>query len=145
MNNTEERAARLTEYFFTLFRSFQSKECGISECPEVEISIQEMKVLAFLGQSGPCIMRETADALSIAVSTLTGIVDKLVQKGLVNRDRSDDDRRIVKVELSEKGREIEQWHFKQRAKMSLRMLQALNDEDQETLLELISKIVNTLK
>ena len=59
-------------------------------------------------------MSQVAAALKISVSTLTAAVNKLVKKGYAERFRIPEDRRIVKVKLTEEGaaavREHEAFH-----------------------------------
>jgi DNA-binding MarR family transcriptional regulator len=68
-----------------------------------ELNNPELQVMIYLGKSGPRKMSEIADHLSLGVSNLTAIVDKLVGKNLVERYRSERDRRLVMVELTQEG------------------------------------------
>jgi DNA-binding MarR family transcriptional regulator len=136
----DEKAKRLTEYLLHLTSRFQFLKCD-EVPPEYEFNIRELRVVIFLGRSGPSIMRQIADHLGLAMSTATGIVDRLVQKELVRRERPDENRRIVKVELTDKGRQVHQWHFKEHVKFSRGILQSLNEADQEALMVLMSKII----
>lgn len=53
----------------------------------------------------PSTMGELAERLGIGHATATRLVDGLVEKGIALRTRDDNDRRIVRVSLSESGRE----------------------------------------
>ncbi len=79
-----------------------------STCMEAfgSISKREFGLCIMLGKEKKMIMREVAEFLQVPMSTATGIVDKLIEKGLVNRDYSPEDRRIVMVELSAQGCDI---------------------------------------
>ena len=48
-------------------------------------------------------MGQLSDHMNFPMSTATGIVDRLVKKGYIERGKSDSDRRIVVITLSEKG------------------------------------------
>ena len=139
MSTIEEKAEELTKLIFQLWRRFKNKESSI--IPEIDLSIQEWRAIIFLSQCSPSIMKEIADYSMVAVSTMTGIVDKLVHKGLVARERTKEDRRIVKVELTDKGKEISDWHFKKQMNLSMNLLQSLSSEDQSTLLKLLERII----
>ena len=76
----------------------------------------------------------------MAVSTATGVVDKLVQKGLANRERVDEDRRVVRVALSDKGRVVFHAIVEMHMTFSREMLAALNPDEREILLVLMRKI-----
>lgn len=86
-------------------------------------------------------MSAIAGHLGQAVSTVTGLVDRLVQKGLAMRERPEEDRRTVKVQLTDKGHELHKWDFEEHVQYCQGVLQALNAEDQETLMVLMRKIL----
>lgn len=70
---------------------------------DVEITMPQLKTLLVLYGAGPASMRELADALGAGVSTLTGIVDRLVEHGLVVREEDPRDRRVVVGRLTPEG------------------------------------------
>ncbi len=72
------------------------------------ISKRDFGLCIMLGKEEKMIMREVAEFLQVPMSTATGIVDKLIERGLVVRDYSPEDRRIVIVSLSREGTEIYQ-------------------------------------
>ena len=139
----EEKAIKLTELIMQLSRFLQKHENEIMQTLEADLTLRELKVIVFLGQKSPCIMREIADYMGLAVSTLTGIMDRLVQKGLVVRERPEEDRRIVKVELTVIGREAERWHFGEHMQISRGILNSLNERDQKALLVLMHKVIES--
>ncbi|MCK9462519.1 MAG: MarR family transcriptional regulator [Proteobacteria bacterium] len=49
---------------------------------------------------------ELAEAVSLSQATVTGIVDRLEMQGLVRRERSTEDRRAVRILLTDNGRKI---------------------------------------
>lgn len=48
--------------------------------------------------------REVADRCYVTPATVTGVVDTLEREGLVTRERGTDDRRVVRVRLTDEGR-----------------------------------------
>ncbi len=105
-----------------------------------EISIQELKMLGLLGFRGRSIMSALAEALGVPLSTATHTVDKLVAKKLVERTRSEKDRRVVEVELSEEGRRRNKFFQEHRLAMIRNMLAALSPGEREIFLELMAKM-----
>ena len=105
-----------------------------------ELSKQEANVIFSLGERGASIMRELARNLRLHVSTMTGIVDKLIEKDFVSRERSDEDRRIVRVSLTEKGQRAYREEIEKRQQISLTVLAPLNDGEREQFLEIFSKV-----
>lgn len=57
-------------------------------------------------QQGARRMSDLAESAQTSQTSLTGIVDRLEERGLVQRTRSDADRRVVQVELTEHGHEV---------------------------------------
>lgn len=67
------------------------------------ITFVQMRVLWLLESRGPCTMGEVAQMLSVTRPTATSIVNRLVAKGFVGRERSKEDRRFVNLRLRPKG------------------------------------------
>jgi DNA-binding MarR family transcriptional regulator len=140
MPTIDSKARHLTEYLQQLINRFQVLKIDTAP-PEYEFNFRELHVIQFLGFSGANIMREIADNLGMAVSTTTGIVDRLVDKDLVMRERPEEDRRIVKVELTDKGREVYQWDFEQHVQTVRELLASLDEHDQKLFVTIMKKVV----
>ncbi|MEN8184987.1 MAG: MarR family transcriptional regulator [Myxococcota bacterium] len=67
------------------------------------LSVSQAYALRALHRRGPLAMGELAQDLHLSVSTVTRVVDPLVDKGLVRRSRSAHDRRVCRVELAPRG------------------------------------------
>jgi DNA-binding MarR family transcriptional regulator len=111
---------------------------------DVELSPREVKVLMTLGEKGETIMSDLANTLRVPLSTATRIIDRLNTKQLVDRSRSDQDRRIVVVRPSDKGRSMHEAFKETQLVMAGRMLEPLSSGEREILLELIAKMVHGL-
>lgn len=70
------------------------------------LSRSQAMVLYQLGVESPQRSSSLACSLSITTGGLTGITDKLVKEDLVQRNRDDDDRRVVYLAVTEKGRDV---------------------------------------
>ena len=71
-----------------------------------QISLVHLNVLMLLEATGPIPMNRLADALDISVASVTGVVDRMETRGLVERRRDADDRRVVMVHPAEGGRRL---------------------------------------
>jgi DNA-binding MarR family transcriptional regulator len=141
MDSLEEKARALTDLFTQLMRRFQMQESEFFRSLESELSLQELKVIFFLNRGQPSIMREIADCLNLSVSTMTRLIDRLVSKDLVTRRRPEDDRRIVNVELTAKGREVTNWQDQKHMQLCRVILRALSETDQQQLLDLLHRVI----
>jgi DNA-binding MarR family transcriptional regulator len=74
--------------------------------PAGPLSLIHLHVLMLLADEGPQPMRALADTLDVSQASVTGIVDRMEQRGLVERQRDESDRRVIRVGLSEGGRQI---------------------------------------
>jgi DNA-binding MarR family transcriptional regulator len=78
---------------------------------DCDISLAQLHVVSTLAERGDMTVGSLAEALSISAPSASGIVDRLVERGMLMRVRSEDDRRTVRVSLAEAGRQItEQMH-----------------------------------
>jgi DNA-binding MarR family transcriptional regulator len=71
------------------------------------ISLIHLHVLGVIVRAGaPPSMRSLAEAIDASPASATGIVDRMERRGLVRRERDDADRRMVRVELTQSGRDL---------------------------------------
>lgn len=73
---------------------------------ESEVSLPQYRALVVLASRGPQRASELAEELGVHGSTAGRMTDRLVRKGLVERERSTEDRRTVVLRLSEAGRAL---------------------------------------
>lgn len=71
------------------------------------ITLPQFYTLLYLHQHGePLIMSDLAEATQQSAASLTGVVDRLADKKLIERARPDKDRRKVVVEITGRGRSL---------------------------------------
>ena len=73
---------------------------------QFNVTVSQSATLLALPQEGNLIMNEVSQAMDLATSTMTRMIDQLVEKGLVQRASDPDDRRIVRVELTPQGQQL---------------------------------------
>ncbi len=100
----------------------------------------EVRIIEILGKNGRLTMTEVADRAMLSVSTITFVIDNLVEKGLVKRERSERDRRVVWVDLMPEGQKIFEQVTEVHLGMVRGMLSSLNRDEQDTLIGLFRKI-----
>jgi DNA-binding MarR family transcriptional regulator len=98
------------------------------------ISLIHLNVLTLLEASGPMPMGRLADALDISVASITGVIDRMEARGLVERRRDAEDRRVVLVQRAKGARKVF-GEIDNRRRKGLQMLLArLSDEELSGLL-----------
>ena len=85
-------------------------------------------------------MSSIARELSVTVGTLTISVNSLVKKGYVVRQRSEEDRRVLLISLSEKGKEVFEHHAKFHKAMIDGEINELTEEELEVLIKAVTKL-----
>jgi DNA-binding MarR family transcriptional regulator len=109
---------------------------------EFELAPQQMIALRMLG-SGPRKMSDLANALFCDSSNVTGIVDRLEERGLVRRKSSKKDRRVKLLILTDEGERV-------RTEITKRMAQppppiaSLSEKDQRALRDILKRAVESI-
>lgn len=83
---------------------------------------------------------EVAKELSITVGTLTIAINKLVKKDYVERIRSEDDRRVVKLGLTKKGKLLFRVHQHFHREMVKNILNGMEKPEEEALLKALKNL-----
>lgn len=96
---------------------------------------KEIMVVAFVGQNQEVKMSDIADNIAAPMSTLTNIVDKLVEKELLIREHSSEDRRAINVTLSTAGKATFKSIISEKRQTAEKMLSQLSEKDQLSFIE----------
>lgn len=93
------------------------------------LSMAEIHTIAAAGVEELGSMSEIAGKLHITVGTLTVAINNLEKKGYVERYKSEKDRRIVKVGLTKKGKEIYRIHEAFHQKLGVTLTKDMTEEE----------------
>lgn len=104
------------------------------------ITINELHVIEAIGDEGLKSMTTIAKALDVTTGTLTISVNALVRKGLATRTRSEEDKRVVLVSLTDLGREVNLRHSEFHRRMTESILEGLDSRETEVLTEALNKL-----
>ncbi|MFI1584224.1 MarR family winged helix-turn-helix transcriptional regulator [Embleya sp. NPDC020630] len=86
-------------------------------------------------------MRELGEMLGLAKSSLTGLVDRTVQRDLVRREPDPGDRRAVRIALTEQGAELAEEFYAETCRRVEKLPTGLGDADRTRLADLLSRLV----
>ena len=135
INNT------LNEVLVRLFRDINTLEERAVRTEEYQdMTSNDMHVMEAIGPDCAKNMTSVARELEVTTGTLTIAVNSLVKKGYVNRTRSEEDRRVVLVFLSGKGKKAYLHHRRFHEEMIDAILKDLSDEEQRALESALSKL-----
>jgi len=137
-------AEKFVSVMFNLSSAIKSES---EHCCKIcgDLNEKELFIIAFIGENRSVKMSDIADYLQAPLSTLTTIVDKLVTNKFLLRYNSNDDRRVVKVELDRKGKASYK-EFKNRKEiMATRVLGHLSEAEQLTLIANLTQLVTLIQ
>src|SRR5262245_61956377 len=107
---------------------------------ERQLPRSEMLALVLLQRHGERTMSELAEVLGAPLSTVSGIGERLARRGLVQRRRRPEDRRVVVGRLTKKGETAAGKLREQLEGLLRRVAGALTEEEQAQLLALVAKV-----
>lgn len=136
----ERRISDFERSIREILKHFQSLHAAAASNPHMNLGHHDFAVIEYLGESGPQMMRALAERLGLAVNSMTPIVDSLEQRGYVERNRSESDRRVVNVDLTSEGRRAFDFAHGMKHQFHSALLSALTPDEQEILLVLFRKI-----
>ena len=98
------------------------------------LSLIHLHVLTVLEMGGPLPMSRLADTLDVSVASATGIVSRMEERSLVEREHDDEDRRVVLVIPTETGLAVFRDMMEQRREHLVGLLSRLDDGDLQAFL-----------
>ena len=124
------------EVLVKLFNDIMNIEAKAIITPEFrDITNNDMHVIEAVGIREPRNMSSVAKTLGITVGTLTISINGLVKKGYVSRVRSEEDRRVVLIFLTEKGKRAYQHHREFHDGMVKALVEGLDEGQQKILVK----------
>ena len=107
----EPNLETVNDYLVSVFNDILViEESELKKSQFKDLSITEMHTIEAIGMYKKKTTTEVAKELSITVGTLTIAINRLVKKEYVERIRSEDDRRVVKLGLTKKGKLLYRVH-----------------------------------
>ncbi len=124
----------LNEVLVKLFRDINTiEERAIKTGEYKELTVNDMHVIEAIDIHAPKNMTTVAKELSVTTGTLTISINGLVKKGYVERSRSEEDRRVVLISLTEKGCRAFAQHQHFHQEMIESVVKELSEEEQRIL------------
>jgi DNA-binding MarR family transcriptional regulator len=100
-----EREELVTHIIADLRAALAEMRCmGSERLVRQGVSMSQVHVMALVARHGSMPMSRLAELLDVSLSNATGLIDRMEERGLVERVRATDDRRVVTVRLTGSGR-----------------------------------------
>jgi DNA-binding MarR family transcriptional regulator len=136
---SSQKAANFANIILSLRQRFNDEEVDFLKQTQC-LSFVQFKVLLMIASNQPCTMGEVSKQIpSLSLSSITVIVDKLVKTDFVTRVRCDEDRRVVRVKLTDTGQRFYKSYHEAMVRMSERMLACIDEDEQDFLLKIYKK------
>lgn len=109
------------------------------------LSNNELAIVRIISENEETIIKDIVDELNVPKSTLTSMIDRLENRDIIVRGISKRDRRSYKLELTDKGRTIQNEHDDFEKEIYGKIITSLDTyEEREQLITLIGKIADNI-
>ena len=108
------------------------------------LTLTNIILLDSLSEKGVLVMSEIAAILNLSMGAATGIVDKMIEQGLLKRERSEEDRRVVKVQLEKKGKEMADKVRVDLVNMTNDIYSVLTEAEKKEFIRILKKVFHSL-
>lgn len=109
----------------------------------LDLTLPQAQMLRIL-RLGPLPTGQLAAELKVTASSVTQLTDRLIRKGLIERQPAENDRRSVIVSLSSKGKRLVDGFRRRRATLFREAIRRLSESEQAEVIRAMKMIVNTL-
>ncbi|MCI5958618.1 MAG: MarR family transcriptional regulator [Lachnospiraceae bacterium] len=138
---SRQSSTQLNELLVRLFNHVMTAEGKAIITEEFkDISNNDMHIIEAVGIKNPQSVSMIARTLGVTVGTLTVNMNNLEKKGYLSRTRSKEDRRVVLVELTEKGRKAFFHHRDFHKGMIKAAVSGLNEDETISLITCLQKL-----
>ena len=104
----------------------------------------QLSVISILAKSGEQKVSDISEKMRLSDSTVSGILDRLEHKGIIERKRNKDDRRVVKIHLSQESQELCRKFQQQKKEYFMHLLSELSEQEINDIikgLEILNRVV----
>jgi len=105
----------------------------------------QLTVVKMLEQIGDLSLSELSERIRAQNSTVTGIIDRMEREGLVVRERSKEDRRVVYIRLTPKGRKLAEEIPVEPMEIFRTALEALTATEVRELVRILGKVARRVR
>ncbi|RXZ76690.1 MarR family transcriptional regulator [Paenibacillaceae bacterium] len=131
-----------TLQLYTLFKSLLKKSTELWKRRNGDLMpLSHFSMLYIIHSQGRQRVAELAEKLSVTPGAITGMSDKLITLGLVDRLRDETDRRVVFLSLTEQGKTLIDSMFASRLEIYSVIVKQLPEEDIEHLTRIFTQMI----
>ncbi|MEK6714672.1 MAG: MarR family transcriptional regulator [Candidatus Omnitrophota bacterium] len=137
-----EFADKLNQLMPAIIKEFARRQTN--ELYKGKITLPQFLILGFLERGGESRMTDIARFMGITTAASTGIVDRLVRAGYTVRSYDINDRRIIRMKLTQSGSILVKKVNKERRAMIIDIFGKISQAEREKYLEILTHIYSIL-
>ncbi len=136
-----DREEHLLEALENLFRTRHECSCTVfSECGLSDLTVRQVAYLKIIDEQGDITFSRLAEITRNSKPTITEMINKFVRMECVYRERCPEDGRVLYIRLTDKGQKIAKAEQAALRRMIERMMDSLDDQEQELLVRILQKV-----
>ncbi len=109
-----------------------------------KVTLPQVLILDLLNRCGASKMTDLAKEMKVSTAASTGIVQRLVLLGYVQREFDQSDRRIIKIKLSAKGAQLLKKLTTQRRQFITKVFEQISEHDRSEYLRILTQVREVL-
>ncbi|MFA5356353.1 MAG: MarR family transcriptional regulator [Candidatus Omnitrophota bacterium] len=137
-----EFADTMNELMPAVMQGFGRRQA--SELYKGKITIPQALLLELLNREGESRMTDMARLMHVSTAAMTGLVDRMILHGYVERVYDPGDRRIIKIKLTAAGNELVKKIITRRRSMIVNIFGALSRKDRDDYLRIMKQVEGVL-
>jgi DNA-binding MarR family transcriptional regulator len=128
-----------------IYLQTESRRLAREQCARVGVTATQLNVLKLLEEIGELSLSELSRRIASQNSTVTGIVDRMVEAGLVERRQSEKDRRVWTIRATDRGLAVARKVSVAPWEMLHRALESLDARDKSQLVSILKKVAKNVQ
>jgi MarR family transcriptional regulator, organic hydroperoxide resistance regulator len=137
MDDFDKKIERLDQAFHSFMRHLGPK---LSENTELGLTGPQFYILHLLSTKEKFMVTEMASEMCVKPSAITVMIERLYKNDLVFRERDENDRRVVFIHLTDKGREVLKKAKQKRFQTISQYFKHLDSDELENLVKIYEKL-----
>ncbi|MFC1670372.1 MarR family winged helix-turn-helix transcriptional regulator [Spirochaetota bacterium] len=137
----EQYMLEFSNIISNISKKMKKTSVGIMGFP---INLSQLKAMSAFDEEGQFTMGELCKVANVKMPSMTEMIDKLENEGFLARARDTKDRRVVRVQMTEKGRKVHKKILGRRSNELVSMYGELSTKDQNELTRSLKKALEIL-
>ena len=93
----------IERYLAAYFEVTKRLNGQIGDMIQEDVTMEQFQILKYIASRGRCTSTELADTFGVGKSSITAMTTRMVDKGVLQRTRDEEDRRVVYLTMTEQG------------------------------------------